>query len=310
MNNIFEKFKIPTLFGLGIILAGIVTGVILTLRGQSFISKASLDVTAQNITLSNISDTQVVISYQTAAPTISFITFGQDGPNEQTIQDDRDSGAPQPHTIHYITLKNLLPKTTYQYKIISGKIPSEINQFTTAGPLSTQTGFAPVIGSVLDGDQPLTEGIVYLSIADAQVLSAQIKTSGNFLIPNHQIRKADLSDIFPLTEELEAKLTVISDKGSVDALIKLNNLGNPLPPLRLGQNVDLTTLEPTPKPSTPSIQQLNKYDLNNDGKINAYDNALILQNFGKKGNNIPGDVNSDGVVDQKDLHLMAKQINQ
>lgn len=315
MSNILSKFKIPTLLGLGIIFAGIITAVFLTLRGQPFISKASPEGGAQNITISNISDTEVVISWQTSADVPSFVTIGQANPNEQTILDDRDTQTPKARLLHYVTIKNLLPKTTYQYKIISGKIQSEVNQFTTATPLTTQTGFAPIIGSVLDEDKPLAEGVVYLSIADATLYSSQIKTSGNFLIPLSQIRKADLADIFPLTYDTEAKLQVLSDKGSVDALIKLNNLGSPLPPLKLGQDVDLTTLSPTPKPSPPSAQDLNKYDLNSDGKINAADNAIVLQNYSplRKTNQSKdkrADLNSDGVVDQKDLDLMAKQINQ
>lgn len=300
MRDVFDKFKIPTLLGLSIIIIGIITGVFLALREQTFISKASPSVTAQNITLSNISDTEVVISWETSAAVPSFVTLGQANPNQTTVLDDRDSQTPKARLIHYVTIKNLLPKTSYQYKIITGKTLSEISQFITAAPLYNQIGFRPIIGTVLDKDTALDEGLVFLSIANATTQSAQVK-SGNFLIPLSQIRKSDLSDIFPLSQDSLAKLTIVSAKGQANVLFKLNSL-SALPPIKLGENIDLT-----------SIVEI--YDLNNDGKVNAADNAIVLQNFGNPSTssglkNKKADLNGDGIVDQKDLDLMAKQINQ
>lgn len=296
MNKIMNKFRIPTLLGLGIIFVGIIAGVFLTLREQSFISKASPDLTAQNIILSNIADDSVNISWQTSTPTTSFITFGQGSSDEQTV-----SAGPKPRTVHYITIKNLLPKTTYQYKIRTGKISTETLKFTTATPASTQTGFQPIIGSVLDSSMPLDEAVVYLSIADAAIASALTKTEGNFLIPISQIRKSDLSDTFPLTDITIAKLNIISEKGQASALFRLGDAKTSLPPISLGTNLDLTT----------AISNLTKYDLNEDGFINASDYAIILKNIGKKLvelNDKRVDINGDGKVDQKDTDLMLEQI--
>ncbi len=297
MNNFFNRLKIPTLLGISVITLGIVAGVFLTLRGQSFISKASPDKLPQNITLSNISDDSITISWQTSAPITSFVTLGINSPDDQTVLDDRDTN-PKPHLVHYVTIKNLLPKTTYQYKVISGKISSETLRFTTASPISSQIGFRPIIGSVLNENKPLDEGVVYLSIADAGTESSLVKDSGNFIIPISQIRKADLSDSFPLSKDTTAKLTIVSGSGEASALFRLKDSEAGLPSINLGDNLDLTTV-PTPQ-----------YDLNEDGKINATDNAILLQNFGKNPTNKKTDLNSDGVVDQKDLDLMSKQINQ
>lgn len=310
MKDFFIKLKIPTILGLSIITTGIATGVYLTMREQTFISNASPDVRAQNITISNISDTSVTISWQTSAPTISFITYGMVSPNEQTVLDDKDTKTPQPYLIHYVTIKNLLPKTTYQYKILSGKIQSEESKFTTAAPLSKHSGFNPIIGTVFDKDKPLNEGIVYLSIADATTQSAQVLNSGNFLIPISQIRKMDLSDNFPLTEATLVKLTIVSKDKQTIVIFKLKDANKGLPLIKLGENLDLT-----------GVVGPDKYDLNNDGKINAADNAIILQNVGplrppsreagsEASKNPKADLNEDGTVDQKDLDIMAKQINQ
>lgn len=299
MKDFLNRFKIPTILGLSLIIFGIVVGVFLNLRQQSFISKASPDITAQNITLANITDNSIAISWQTAAAVVSFITFGQSSVSETSVLDDRDINTPKAYSIHYFTLKNLLPKTTYQYKIVSGKISSEINKFTTASPLSSQTGFRPIIGTALDGDKPLNEAVVYLSIAEAATQSFLIKDSGNFLIPLSQMRKSDLSDSFPLTQDSVAKLTFVSEKGEASALFKIKDAKEELPPISLGENLDLTQI---------ISQEI--YDLNEDGKINAADNAIILDVISKKTINKKADLNEDGKVDQKDLDLMAKQINQ
>lgn len=306
MKDIFNKLKMPTILGLGIIILGIISGVFLTLREQVFTSSASPSANPQNITLANISDTEVSISWQTSIPITSFISFGKIGPNEATALDDRDTnppaGGPTPYLIHYVTIKNLTPKTTYLYKIISGKLSSQIDRFTTAAPLTPQTGFRPIIGSVLDGNKPLEEGTAYLSITDATTQSAQVVSSGNFLIPISQIRKIDISENFPLTEDTLAKLTVISPKGQATALFKLKDSQFGLPPLKLGQDLDLTDIE--------TGQDLKKYDLNEDGKINAADNAIILESSVNNPTNTKADLNRDGRVDQKDLDLMAEKINQ
>lgn len=316
MMGFINKFKIPTVLGLSIILAGIAAGVYLNLKEQIFLSRAAPDLTPQNITLTNIAEDSVVISWQTNSASASFITFGQNNPAGQTILDDRDSGAisPKPRLTHYVTLKNLLPKTVYQYKIVSGKIASNIESFQTAQPLTAQTGFAPVIGSVLDGDNPLEDGIVYLSLPETTLQSALVKTGGNFLIPLSQIRRNDLSD-YQLTEGTTAKLTIRSDKGETNVLFRLKTSSFPLPPVKLGQNIDLTNPEETPSP-TPSTTELKQFDLNGDGAINVNDYAILSACFGKRLNLVlpegtsctKANLDENNAINQKDLDLMANEI--
>lgn len=301
-----NKIRIPTLLGLSLLMLGIIAGVYLTIRDQNFYIKASPGLTAQNLILTNIDDSQATISWQTSVETPAFITFGQDLVNTQVALDDEDATTPKSRTIHHVTLKNLLPKTTYQYKIITGKYSSEILQVTTASPASEQNGFSPVIGSVLSSNQPVSEGAVYLAISGAVTQSTIVK-QGNFVIPISLFRKADLSNTFPLTEGMIAKITIISGKGESSALFKIAASSKPLPPLILGQNLDFTNLDLKIKPASPSAQALNKYDLNDDQLINANDYAIVLKNLGKNAKDAKGNLNGDGIIDQKDLELMLKQ---
>lgn len=311
MIHFFEKFKIPTFLGLAVIIIGIASGIFLVMKDQTFLSRASPDVTPQNVTFTNIADSTIVASWKTSSPTASFITFGQNSPSEQTALDDRDQKSPSPHTIHYVTFKNLLPKSEYQMKITTGRISSAVFKFKTASPISSQNNFGPVIGSVLEGTKPLSEGVAYLSIANATVQSYLIKDLGSFLIPLPQIRKADLSDIFAVSDDMVAKLVIIGKNAQATVLFKLQAGGVSLPVLKLGQNLDLTTLQTETKQATLSDSKLEKdFDLNSDGKINAADNAILLQNFGKNPKNKKADLDGDGEVTKKDLDLMSKQINQ
>lgn len=317
-NLLVNKLKIPTILGLGIIVTGMVAGLYLNQKNTVFLSQAAIDAVPKNITLTNTTEDSATISWQTDSEAASFITFGQNSPKEQTALDDLDLLAatrPRPRFTHYVTLKNLLPKTSYQFKVISGRISSEITRFETASPLSSQTGFTPIIGSVLNENTPLDEGNVYLSIPGAITQSAPIKMEGNFLIPLSSIRKADLSDVYQLTEDITAKLTVISGKGNANLLFKLRASSTSLPPIKLGQNIDLTTIEPTSPPITST--QLNEYDLNKDGQINTADYAIVSSCFGKKPTTIlPGniacnktDINGDGKTNQKDLDLMSQKLS-
>lgn len=307
MIHLVEKFKIPTLLGLGVILIGIVAGLLVVLKDQNFLLRAQADVTPQDVTFTNNTDSKVSVSWKTANPTFSFITFGQNNPSEQTSLDDRDQGSPQSHIIHYVTLTNLLPNTEYQLKIVTGRKTSEVFKFKTASPKSFQNNFGPVIGSVVEGDKPLIEGLVYLAISGATIQSSLIKSLGSFLIPLPQIRQNDLSNIFPVSEDTVAKLTIIGKSGQATALFRLKKEGVTLPVLKLGQNLDLTIQE-SPQP-IPTVQELNRFDLNEDGLINANDHSIVLLNFGKNPREKKTDFNSDGVVDQKDLEQIATKIN-
>lgn len=304
--KLIERFKIPTLLGLTIIVAGISAGVFLVAKDQVFFASAIPNLAPQNITLSNITDSAVTISWQTAQPTISFVSFTVKGSPPQTALDDADNLKPQTHTLHYTTIKNLQPETQYSFKIVSGKSSTGEQSFKTARSALSQNGFGPIRGTVFDGTTPLENGVAYLSIAGAVVQSSKVTSLGNFIIPISLMRKDDLSDIFQISASEEAKLTIISDQGTATALIKIKPEGQELPPILLGQNVDLTTT-PAASPK-PSSEQLNKFDLNGDGQINALDYSILLQNFGKNPKNRKADLNNDGVVDTKDLGIMAKEI--
>ncbi|MBI2600631.1 fibronectin type III domain-containing protein [Candidatus Daviesbacteria bacterium] len=308
--SFFTKFRIPTLLGLAIIILGTSAGVFLVLNQQTITSFAGPDTAPQNITFSNIEDNSVIISWKTVVITSGFVTFGLSSPNEKTALDDRDTNTPQPRQIHYVTLKDLSPQSEYKFKIVAGRQASEILTFKTAPPKLDNNGFKPIIGSVVSGNQPLKDGIVYLSIAGATTQSSLIKDFGNFIIPISNMKTDDLGDAFKLEEDTLAKLIVISADSQGTAIFKIRQDGETIGVIKIGQNLDLTAKQSSPSPSPSLSSKEVIYDLNSDGKINASDHAIVLKNFGKSPKDKRADLNSDGVVNQKDLDLISKRIDE
>jgi len=297
------KLKIPTLLGLSIILLGMLTGVYVVIQGQNLTTEATPDLNPQNILFSNIQEDSITVSWQTTVAVPGFIIYGSD-----TALDDRDQDTLQSWSDHHVTIKNLLPETTYQFKIVSGKLTyPKVLSFTTAPATDKQNGFKPVVGSVLSGEEFLSEGVVYLTIPGASIHSAVITSFGNFLIPISNMRTQDLSDIFQPEKGMVGKLKVVSKEGEAQALIHLRDDQEVIGPLKIGQDIDLT-LEV--KEATPATTDLNKYDLNKDSQINANDHAIVLNNFGRNPEEKKADINQDSVVDDKDLALISKKITE
>ncbi|MBI4036467.1 fibronectin type III domain-containing protein [Candidatus Daviesbacteria bacterium] len=304
MSNILNKFKIPTLLGLALLIFGIGSGVYLVLQNQTLITTASPDISPQNVVISNIEGETVTLSWQTQTPVIGFITYGQRTANEKTKLDDRDETQTIKRRNHYITLKGLLPASSYLLKIHSGNFVTPSRQFSTAPLSSNQNGLGPTIGSVIDGDKPLHDGLVYLSIPNATIQSAVITDLGSFIIPLSQLRTADLTAVLNPPADTEAKLEVISPDGRVArAIFKLSQLNKPLILLKMGQDLNLTLNEASPA-------AYSKFDLNKDGLINSSDYAIVLKNMGTNPKEKGADLNDDEKVDKKDLDLIQKEINQ
>lgn len=299
MNSIFTRFRFPTLLGLAIIVLGTGAGVYLTLQRQTVTSRASVDNTPKNIKVSSLTDTGAIITWQTQSKIQSFVTYGVNSPTEVKV-DDRDSNQPTPRLTHIVTLSNLTPQTTYQYKITAGQFNSGVLNFTTAGSTTTANNLTPIIGSVLDGNQPLSDGLVFLIIPGANVQATSIKSLGNFVIPMSGVRTEDLSAVF--SSSGVGKIEVLSEDGrTANATINLNN-PEPIGPLKLGQTLDLTI-----KPSPLGIST-SKFDINGDGIVNTGDYATVNGMIQKKKYDIKADLNSDKLVNKKDLDLISAEI--
>jgi hypothetical protein len=267
--SFLNKLRIPTLLGLTLILAGVGVGTFLVTQPQTIVSKASADLNPKDIKITNIGVDSATITWSTDTQSTTIINYGP-GNFDQTAIDDRDQ-TPSARKLHFITVKNLQPNTSYNFKILSGKQSGESHTFQTKQE-EISSGLRPIIGSVLDGDKFLISGIAYLEVPGQETQAALIKSFGTFLIPISQLNKEGV--------DTTATLTILTDNGT-KAVATFNILSQlaidkPIGPLRIGQTIDLTNQQNTLGVST-APQTESKYDLNHDGKVNSQDYALAVK---------------------------------
>ena len=221
-------------------------------------------------------------------------------------EDDRDDKLPSPHQIHIVTLKHLLPETTYTYKIKSSQsiYPGKYS-FKTLGKInhpSEDSINKPLTGKILGGDlEPVTEALVLLQLENSSPLGVVTSTAGNFILPLADLRTQDYAQFIVIPPTTEATLAIL--KGNTETKVKVVlPREKTLPPIILGQLNDFSQIATSSALMAPK----NPFDLNSDGKINSVDLSIIFTNFGRK--NSPAGVSGDGFVDQKDVDLIKKSL--
>lgn len=300
-----REIRIPTLLGLAILVVGLGIGVYLTNKQQIFQSQASVSTQPKNVHLANISANSVSIYWQSDKAVQGFVKSGTNSSLDTISLDDRDQTQPQNHFLHFVTISNLSPNSTYYYKISSGAslYPQDKPlQFTTT-PISNITNLKPIIGTVVDTtSHPVTEAIITLHIDGAGDLATITKAQGNFILPLADI-KAQSSNIefIPPQNIFPVQLTAFNSSLRSQVDFNIGSEQTILPAIILGQNSNLI-----PQSATSSAKI--NFDLNHDGVVNTFDLEFILQNLNKKKPDLAADLNKDGVVDQKDVDLMNQAI--
>lgn len=243
--------RIPTVLGLLVLTFGLMTGLFLIRQKNVWQSRASSDVTPQQVRITNISNTGFTVSWITDSQTSGFVKYGTE--NERlglTATDERDqlSGKTGKFLTHHVTLKNLNHNTNYFFKIGSGE-----NIFTNNGnPYQQTTARSPqasppandlAYGSVLDQAKNPAEGIiVYFSLGNTIPQSTLTKSSGSWVIPLNLAYVADLSgySLYDRQASIEEIFIQGGTKGTATAVTITKN-DSPVPPILLGQNFDFRT---------------------------------------------------------------------
>lgn len=307
--------KIPTLIGMGVLLLGLAGGVYLVSQNQTLQSKAAISSQPKNVNTANLSESSVSIYWQTDQVTTGFIRAGTTQQSTNIYLDDRDPSSPQPHKLHFVTISNLQPETTYYYQIYSGTIiyPPTFSSFKTPA-IRANLNWPPIVGTIIDiNNQAIDEAIITLNLPEAQTLATIAKTGGNFILPISDIKTADLTNPLP-NQIYTAKLDILGTSKTAQAVLSMPPTTTALPPIVLGSSVDLTQPGKTLPFSAPNIStsstEINSYDLNRDGVVDFADLSIVLQNFGTTANakNPNADLNKDGVIDQKDTNLITSYL--
>ncbi len=299
--------RIPTLFGVALIVIAIVIGVFFF--SQKNLSKPTTNINPAEVQVVNLSDTQASVVWTTDQPSLGTILFSKDNSLNQTASDIRDqTGSSQKHLTHFVTLTNLVANTSYSFKIKndSTTYPDQALQFKTTAKGQSSNLNPPLIGVVLDTDlKPVNEAIVFLEGPNNINLATLTTTAGNFILPLVNLT---------LTQPTEANLVVYQPglKSQIKVILPSQS---PLPEIILGQDSDFTVklaTDSTSSAASASATPAPNYDLNGDGKINSFDRGIISSLIGRKVGdktfNKKADLNDDGLISKADLDLLNKQI--
>lgn len=241
-KTIWNK-HMPTLFGLLLIVFSITVTSFLVNKGVIFVSNASLTLNPQDVRITNISSNSFTVTYFTQQKVIGSIDFGTSNSLGQIALDDRNqSGNVSAYTIHSITAKRLSPSTTYLFSITSGK-QTFLNNGSlysiTTGPVLPNPTSQSITGSVVlpNGQNP-SEGIVYLTADNAQVLSVLLKADGSYNIPVSSLRDSSLASYVNFSPNSIITLLAIGD--SMESTASISSQTTNVPTITLSNNYDFT----------------------------------------------------------------------
>lgn len=254
-----------------ILISGLLVGLYLLSQQTNLFPKAAPQITPQEVKISNLSDNSFTVSWVTPdKPTIGFVSYGQ-GNLTETALDDRDTAGPKPRTTHHITLKNLIPQTTYLFKISSAGQTFDNNGqpysvTTTPTTQDTPPLPQPIFGKVKTADsKPPQEAVVYVEIGEGTLLSSYTRADGNWLVTLNNARTKDLSTY--LTPQDQDRVAVTIQAGIEGFISKATTLAKK-------NELSAITLNKTSAPQKPSAVP---GDLNGDGVVNAFDLIFTVQ---------------------------------
>jgi len=303
-----KSYRIPTLLALFLLLGGLVGGVFLIKRGIKFSSGAKVEIKPQQVRISNIGERSFTVSWVTDEKTTGFVQYG---PTEElmfTAYDDRDqiSGQQGKFWTHHVTIKGLSPATDYFFKI-----NSEGQTFDNNGrPYSVKT--APLLGEALPNDvaygtvvkqdnSPAEGVIVYLSLANASLLSTMTKSSGNWAIPLNMARTSDLSSWAKYDKDASIEEIFVQGgpDGTATAIVLTRN-DSPVPSITLGNNFDFRESPPQATPTEPPVSS--KFEVK-ENILPSYELRIINPSSGEEINTLRPEIIGAGppgeVVDIK-----------
>lgn len=256
--------RIPTLFGVGILVTGLIVGVVFIGQGAGvFAPRASAETTPKNVKITNVSEGIFTVSFLTDAPTPAFVKYSTDETKLSLQQpDDRDqlSGNIGEYTSHHITIRGLQPATAYYFVIGTGSGAlfdnnGTVFKITTAKKAGAPAAAKTIYGSVTTpSGAPADGSIVYIKIPGAYEQSSLVKASGSWAVPLSGARTADGNAYAAVTDETELQITAQGPQvGDMQSLnVKVKN-AQPVATIAFGKPVvqaQAPVVSPSPSPTS------------------------------------------------------------
>lgn len=250
-----HQAKLPTILGLVLLIVGVAAGVVLVQTRQVFKIAASPQETPREVKITDIKDRSFVVSWITEKETTGFVSYGTGKSLGNVI--NQKSG--QVSLVHYVSLENLKPETTYFFKIGSGKNTfgknSQPYEVKTGPTLSSLPQTDVIFGTVnTSGGTPASGVVVYGTLSGATTLSSLTDAQGKWTIPLSTARTTNLSAYASYNEQQDLLELFVQGSLQIASARVRTASARPVPPITLGKNHDFTNIAPVPQGGLPKSE--------------------------------------------------------
>ncbi len=254
-----SELTIPTILGILVVIAGLVSGVYFLRVPLRILVGASAEETPKEVKITNVSDNNFVVSWITDKSTPGFVQYAESGKNPNlVVSDDRDleKGSIGNFFTHYVTVRGLKSSTRYNFKIGSGKGMYDQNGklyevgtgVTLLNPPPADVAYGQVLTS--SGD-PAEGAIVYLSITGVVPQATLVKSSGSWAIPISTARTTDLTSFAAYDKQGgQVDIFVQGATASTKSLSVTTGAVAPVQVITLGSSDVVIAASPVPTPVT------------------------------------------------------------
>ncbi len=251
-NNIFSK-RIPTIFGLLILVGGLIAGILLVSQRQGLTTQAGPTAQPKNVRIANVGSGGYTVSWTSDVPVTGFLKYS-DNPTRLTLPagDTRDqiSGTTNQYTTHYVDVTGLSADKTYYFEIGSGS--QTYNDGGRPYQVRTTAQAAAPPEDVISGKIVTAAGtgaggaMVYAEITGAQTLSTLTNTDGSWRIALSNARNAGGN--FVAYDQATETITNFVQAGTSGTATAITNTAtdNPVPEITLGKTHNFATGEVAP----------------------------------------------------------------
>ncbi|MDX9872847.1 MAG: fibronectin type III domain-containing protein [Clostridia bacterium] len=239
------------------IVVALVIGIPLTIfavyQGIQYLSKASADVTPQDVVITNLTTNSLTVTWFTQSATDGYVIPLLNGVEQSPVRDKRGSGR---RTSHYVELRALEPSSKYSFTIVSGGSKytnsSGINYEFTTAPVGTETPIPnPIHGTVTGISNDDVVVYVFPKNKSTYPVSTTTPSGGNWIVDLSSLRKISDKSIVKITDDTELLLMAKNStgkgavlEGSYSSLFDSNGKLNQTLSLAIGDLGDLISYFP------------------------------------------------------------------
>ncbi len=249
-----RKSKIPTFFGLLILIMGLVAGLVLVQNVAFFKPRASADATPKDVRITNITDSSLTVTWVTEKKVLGFLKWGNSPDNLNRVQ---NPSSLEVSFTHSVTLTSLSADTMYHFRINSDGADFDSNgqtwQVRTGNNLTENESAYLVSGLVTDAnDAPVANALVYLTVGGGSPVSTTTTQSGTWVLSISNIRTQNLGSFIDFSEKNSLIDIFVNAGPDGIATAKVFPVrAKPTPPIILGRNHDFRDFEVTADTTIP-----------------------------------------------------------